>query len=322
MGLSTLFYIVDGSIVALTATWAYFVSSVQPHDFQRARVLFVVATVAFGAIALVWDMTAPQTFVGFLVVGAIGAIAAIGLSETFRLVARREHWVTEEAEKAKHPTVRDFAANVRLQGSGERGTVPTREPSPSFIPKHRQKSDPMKPLGSRNPASPSAAAPPVIISQGGAGGSATTGPGGVAIGGPGGNSGGLPGRGGEGGGDGVGDVVAGGGGGSVDGVDIWYPPPPSGYEVLMDKKGEKPDPSIMQYGRGGMSPGYAPKFELVEKIRSEYFAAHGEKPASIDENINAMPVGELNKALEKLGEQWRARIVRYGRYEFYVPSKR
>lgn len=160
----------------------------------------------------------------------------------------------------------------------------------------------------------------IAISQGGAGGAATAGPGGIAIGGPGGHSGGSPGRGGDGGGSGsTGDLVVGGGGGSVDGPDIWYPPAPSGYEVLMRAQGQKPDPEMKRFGRGGMSPGYATRFEIVEGLRRQFFE-DGKKPyRSVNEDIEAMPLAALNAALQDAGHPWRARIVE-GYYEFFIPK--
>jgi hypothetical protein len=158
-----------------------------------------------------------------------------------------------------------------------------------------------------------------INSHGGAGGSAHA-PGGIAIGGPGGHSGGLPGRGGDGGGGSGGDINVGGGGGSVDGPDIWFPPAPSGYEVLMRATGQKADPELKKYGRGGMSGGYAEKFTLVEALRADYFRAMGNIPSGVEEDITAMPLNALNTALADAGVSWRARITEYDYYEFYIPK--
>jgi len=155
------------------------------------------------------------------------------------------------------------------------------------------------------------------ISRGGAGGAAHAGDGGHAVGGPGGHSGGSPGVGGDGGDAGGGDVVVGGAGGSVDGPDIWFPPAVSGYEVYMKSIGEKADPSMKPFGRGGPSGDYLWRFQRVEQLRVEFFAAHDLVAKTIDEDILAMPLDQLNQALATAGETWRAKINDYDQYVFF-----
>jgi hypothetical protein len=159
-------------------------------------------------------------------------------------------------------------------------------------------------------------------SSAGKGGDAKVGGSGTAIGGPGGNVG-KYGRGGDGGsaevqGDGL---AAGGAGGSVDSDDLWSPPAQSGYEVAMKAMGQPIDPKLRQYGRGGMSPGYALRYRIVEQIRGEYFETHQKQPESALENVNALPLDYVNQKLAEMDVNWRARIVRGLYYEFYVPPK-
>jgi len=159
-------------------------------------------------------------------------------------------------------------------------------------------------------------------SIGGKGGNAEVGGSGIAIGGPGGKAG-TYGRGGDGGSaevKGVG-IAAGGEGGSVDSDNLWSPPARSGYEVYMETTGQPIDPKMRQYGRGGMSPGYAFRYSIVEKIREKYFEAQNKTPESALENVNAVPLDYVNQELAAMGVNWRARIVRGLDYEFYVPPK-
>lgn len=160
--------------------------------------------------------------------------------------------------------------------------------------------------------------PNTYVSRGGAGGVAQAGEGGYAVGGPGGHAGGSPGVGGDGGGAGsVGDVVAGGAGGSVDGPDIWFPPAVSGYEVYMKSIGKKADPSLKPFGRGAPSWNYLWRFQRVEQLRADFFTAHGLISKTVDEDILAMSLEQLNEALAAAGETWRAKINNYDQYVFY-----
>jgi hypothetical protein len=158
-------------------------------------------------------------------------------------------------------------------------------------------------------------------SLGGKGGDAEVGGSGIAIGGPGGH-GGKHGAGGDGGnakvqGDGV---AAGGEGGSAGDDGVWRPPARSGYEVYLHKMGETLDPFLKQFGRGGAGPGYTEKLRIIEQLRADYFQSYSIRPESILENINAVPLSNLNEKLEAMNESWRARIIN-GQYEFFVLSK-
>jgi len=167
-----------------------------------------------------------------------------------------------------------------------------------------------------------AATPPAPVEgSGGAGGSAKVGGNGIAIGGPGGHAG-KYGRGGAGGsaevsGDGI---AAGGGGGSVDTDTLWRPPPPTGYEVYQEHAGLPIDPKLRKYGRGGMSPGYAARYDVVLKLWADYFKSNNKPPQDPVENVHAVPLEYVNEKLAAIGVNWRARIVRNLDYEFYVPS--
>jgi hypothetical protein len=157
--------------------------------------------------------------------------------------------------------------------------------------------------------------------QGGQGGNAKVVGSGIAIGGPGGH-GGKYGRGGDGGGGEVqGDgIAAGGAGGSADGDDLWCPPAQSGYDALMAATGQPIEPKMRQYGRGGMSPGYAFRYNIVEQIRREYFETYQKQPENALENVNAVPLDYVNQQLAAMDVNWRARVVRGLDYEFYVPA--
>jgi hypothetical protein len=161
---------------------------------------------------------------------------------------------------------------------------------------------------------------PFVEGQGGKGGDAKVGGSGIAIGGPGGAAG-KYGRGGDGGGGEVaGDGIAAGGEGGAAGDDsVWRPPARSGYEVYMERTGQAPDPFMKQFGRGGAGGGYAAKFEVIERLRSEYFQSHSITPQSVFENINAVPLDYLNQTLEAMHEAWRARIIN-GQYVFFIPA--
>jgi len=163
------------------------------------------------------------------------------------------------------------------------------------------------------------ATPPSV---GGKGGDASVIGSGLAIGGPGGH-GGSVGRGGEGGSARVvgNGIAAGGEGGSVDSNTLWSPPARSGYEIATAAIGERIRPFMRQFGRGGMSPGYAERYRIVEKIRADYFAANHSTPKSPMEDINAVPLDYVNEKLATMNVNWRARLVNNGLdYEFYVPD--
>jgi len=158
------------------------------------------------------------------------------------------------------------------------------------------------------------------MGKGGKGGSAAVYGHGAAIGGPGGHSGNLPGIGGDGGsgfvnGDGA---SAGGEGGSVDGEFEWFPPARSGYEVHQRALNLPVDPVLRQYGRGGMSAGYAEKLAVVQNLRTAFFVTTSAPVRSIDEDIAAVPIAYLNSKLAELGLHWRAKVVQ-GDYWFFVP---
>ncbi len=163
---------------------------------------------------------------------------------------------------------------------------------------------------------------PIPSGTGGKGGDAKVVGSGTAIGGPGGNAG-KYGRGGDGGGGelhGHG-LVAGGAGGSVDSDDRWSPPAHSGYEVAMEALGRPVDPQMRQYGRGGMSPGYASRYDITEEIRKEYFETNNQTPETALDNVGAVPLDYVNQQLASRGFNWRARIVRGLDYEYYVPHQ-
>lgn len=157
--------------------------------------------------------------------------------------------------------------------------------------------------------------------SGGGGGRAKAEGAGTAIGGPGGHGGDL-GSGGAGGDaevKGAGMAVGGEGGAGAD-TRVWRPPARSGYEIAMDKTGQTPDPSIRRFGRGGAVAGYDEKFDLVEKLRDEYFTAHSLPRRGVFEDIDAVPLDYLNERLKALNLDWRARVV-HKDYEFFIPER-
>lgn len=156
--------------------------------------------------------------------------------------------------------------------------------------------------------------------SGGRGGDATVIGSGTAIGGPGGH-GGTYGKGGDGMhakiiGDGL---SAGGEGGSADSDNLWRPPARLGYEVAQEVLGLPVDPKLRKYGRGGMSPGYAPKYEIVDGIRIQYFKRHDLPYVDAVEDVTAVPLEYVNGELKRMNIPWRARIVRGTDYEFFIP---
>ncbi|MGO9237111.1 MAG: hypothetical protein ACLP4V_24680 [Methylocella sp.] len=157
--------------------------------------------------------------------------------------------------------------------------------------------------------------------QGGQGGDAKVDGNGLAIGGTGGQAG-KYGKGGDGGSAEVhGDGIAAGGSGGAAGEDgVWRAPAKSGYEVFQRKMGLPVDPFMRQFGRGGAGAGYEPKLAVIEQLRAAYFTKHSKKPESIFENINAVPLDYLNKALVENKEVWRVRIVD-DEYEFFIPKE-
>ena len=155
---------------------------------------------------------------------------------------------------------------------------------------------------------------------GGKGGNATVNGNGIAIGGPGGH-GGKYGNGGYGGSAEVqGDGIAAGGAGGAAGDDgIWRAPAKSGYEIMQRALNLPVDPYIRKFGRGGAVPGYEPKLAIIEEMRNKYFEENSQKTESIFENINAVPLDYLNKALIRQEINWRVRIID-DEYEFYDPN--
>lgn len=159
------------------------------------------------------------------------------------------------------------------------------------------------------------------LSGGGMGGNAKVMGNGVAIGGSGGR-GGKYGQGGKGGsaeltGDGL---AVGGEGGSVDSDNVWYAPARSGYEIAREQLGQPIDPQMRKYGRGGMSPEYLARYNVVENIRLEYFKNNSLNYIDAIENVAAVPLDYVNQYLAELGHNWRARIVKLD-YEFYIPPE-
>lgn len=114
-------------------------------------------------------------------------------------------------------------------------------------------------------------------------------------------------------------LAAAGEGGSTDTDTVWYPPARSGYEVAMEQLGKPIDPKMRRYGRGGMSGGYAEKYEIVERIRGDYFASTGASSVDAVEGVAAVPLDYVNRRLAEIGFAWRARIAKLD-YEFYIPS--
>jgi len=157
--------------------------------------------------------------------------------------------------------------------------------------------------------------------RGGKGGDAKMLGSGIGIGGPGGH-GGRFGR----GGDGQSVEVhgeehrAGGAGGSVSDDGVWRPPAKSGYEVHQRALGLPVDPFMRQFGRGGAAPGYEPKLQVVDELRTAYFRDQDITPRSVFEDIDAVPLDYLNDALEARNENWRVRIVDGDEYEFFIPE--
>lgn len=132
------------------------------------------------------------------------------------------------------------------------------------------------------------------------------------------------GRAGDGGGGGFvgGDgMIMSGEGGSVDGEGIWFPPARSPLERGMAIPG-LPFPTD-EYGtalpgQGGMSGGYHERFQIVGRIRDEYFRKCEQEEKIKSSKIGDMPLEALNAELEKQGYPWRAEIE--GRwYLFRVP---
>lgn len=159
-----------------------------------------------------------------------------------------------------------------------------------------------------------------ILGNGGKGGNASVGGNGTAIGGPGGAAG-KHGKGGDGGSAEVrhDGLAAGGAGGAAGDDGIWRAPAKSGYEIAQRQLGLPVDPTMRKYGRGGAMSGYEPKLQVVEQLRATYFAAHGLKPESIFENIDAVPLAYLNASIASKGEEWRVRISD-DEYEFFLPG--
>ena len=88
----------------------------------------------------------------------------------------------------------------------------------------------------------------------------------------------------------------------------------------MRARGVVPDPHLKRYGRGGMSPGYAERYQIVLKLRDKYFRENGVTAESPNENIKAMPLETLNNELHKERLDWRARINEDNYYVFYKPD--
>jgi hypothetical protein len=153
---------------------------------------------------------------------------------------------------------------------------------------------------------------------GGTGGSATVIGKGFAIGGPGGRAG-THGRGGDGGGgvvEGEG-LAAGGEGGHAAEDEVWKPPARSGYEVMMRQLGQPVDPALAQFGRGGTSPEWYVKMEVVERIRNRFLATNATLMNPV--HIYAVPLDYINGQLQAQGLPWRARVIDE-LYEFYIPA--
>ena len=92
-------------------------------------------------------------------------------------------------------------------------------------------------------------------------------------------------------------LAAGGAGGSVDSNTLWSPPARSGYEVAQEALHKPIDAKIRQYGRGGMSPGYLLRYDVVAKIRSQYFTDSHKTSETALENVNAVPLEYVNDKL-------------------------
>jgi hypothetical protein len=87
-----LFFLLATVIVGIVATAGYGVLSLHPADFRIAKRCFWAAALGFATIGIVWGATTLEAMwiIRVLVVGLIGGIAAIGLSESLRWVSHRE----------------------------------------------------------------------------------------------------------------------------------------------------------------------------------------------------------------------------------------
>ena len=288
-----------------------------------ARPFVIVAGGIAAASVVLWGATTDVgTVARILVVGILGAAVAVFSVEGVR------YFLGGTMESAANPPggIGGKGGHARVGGSG----TATGGQGGDVLPGGRGGDGGSAEVGGDGTATGGAggkvdnqstpAKPPAEGAVGGQGGNVSLKGSGIAVGGRGGKAGPGQGRGGTGGGgehDGDG-IVAGGDGGSAGLIDVWPAPARSGYERYMRSIGQKPDPALKGYGRGGTVPGYEERLEIVQQIREEYGKAHELSAAALSE-IEAVPLEYVNTRLEAMNLNWRARLVE-DEYEFFVPN--
>jgi len=162
----------------------------------------------------------------------------------------------------------------------------------------------------------------MVTSSGGKGGNAKVSGNGLAAGGPGGSiANDAQGHGGDGGSAEVygSGIAAGGAGGSVGSSVYWPHPAKNGYDAMMAAKGVSVSATMRRPGRGGAAAGYMEKLSIVNGLRATYFTQKHLSPKDYLDDIDAVPLDYLNKALADSGATWRVKIVDLNEYDFYIP---
>jgi hypothetical protein len=114
-------------------------------------------------------------------------------------------------------------------------------------------------------------------------------------------------------------TIIGGEGGSVDGINIWFPPAQSGFIQYLESQGETPDFGVQYPGAGGATGGWLQRQQVVVKIREEYFNKTGQEAKIQSSKIQDVPLEYINERLKEAEFPWRARIEKKYWYLYYAP---
>lgn len=105
MGIFEFYYLVAGLVAGIAATVGYGVLSLTPGHYRIARRAFLLASLVFASIGMVWGLTTPESLiVRMIAVGIVGAISLVGLTEGLRWIKTIEFPEKKEVSGSEKAT--------------------------------------------------------------------------------------------------------------------------------------------------------------------------------------------------------------------------